>query len=147
MRSVAELRATVAAWRRSGDTVGFVPTMGALHEGHITLVRKAQQACTRAVVSIFVNPKQFGPREDFTSYPRQEMADAMALTRAGCDLLYAPAVREMYPEGFRSTVSVAGLSDGLCGAHRPGHFEGVATVVTKLLLQVGADAAYFGEKD
>ena len=147
VRTVAELRAQVAAWRRAGLHVGFVPTMGALHEGHLSLVRLAGAKADRVAASIFVNPTQFGPGEDFTTYPRDEPADAAMLARAGCDLLYAPSVAEMYPEGAATTVTVTGVSEPLDGLARPGHFAGVATVVTKLLNQCAPDLAVFGEKD
>ncbi len=147
VRAVAELRAVVSAWRRAGDTVGLVPTMGALHRGHISLVEAARAACTRSIATIFVNPKQFGPREDFSRYPRQEERDRALLEAADCDLLFAPPVGEMYPAGFSTTVSLAGVTDRWEGEARPGHFAGVATVVAKLLLQAMADKAFFGEKD
>jgi pantoate--beta-alanine ligase len=147
VRTVAELRAQVAAWRRAGLHVGFVPTMGALHEGHLSLVRLAGAKADRVAASIFVNPTQFGPGEDFTTYPRDEPADAAMLARAGCDLLYAPGVAEMYPEGAATTVTVTGVSEPLDGLARPGHFAGVAAVVTKLLNQCAPDLAVFGEKD
>ena len=146
-RSVAELRRHVAAWRNAGERVGLVPTMGALHAGHMALVAAARAQCPRSVASIFVNPKQFGPREDFSTYPRPEADDLAKLTQAGADLAFIPAVEEIYPEGFVTTISVAGPSEGLCGAQRPGHFDGVATVVAKLLIQAAPDAAFFGEKD
>ncbi|MBI3453019.1 MAG: pantoate--beta-alanine ligase [Rhodospirillales bacterium] len=145
--TVAALRAASATWRRAGEAIGFVPTMGALHEGHLTLVRQARAQCRRVVVSIFVNPTQFGPNSDFARYPRDLAADIAKLATVGVDAVFAPDVGEMYPDGFATTVTVAGLTDGLCGPHRPGHFAGVATVVSKLLLQCQADAAYFGEKD
>lgn len=147
LRSIAELRQTVGAWRRGGDTIGLVPTMGALHEGHLSLVRRARAQCARAVVSIFVNPTQFGPNEDFTRYPRDLAGDAAKLATVGTDAIFAPEVAEMYPAGAATTVTVSGLTDGLCGPFRPGHFQGVATVVTKLLLQCLPDVGYFGEKD
>jgi pantoate--beta-alanine ligase len=147
VRTVAELRARVRGWRAAGERVGFVPTMGALHEGHLSLVRLAKQNAQRCVASVFVNPTQFGPNEDFAAYPRGEARDAELLASVGCDLLYAPDVGEMYPQGFATTVSVAGVSEPLDGAARPGHFAGVATVVSKLLLQCGPDLAVFGEKD
>jgi pantoate--beta-alanine ligase len=147
LRTIADLRHTVAGWRRSGDTVGLVPTMGALHEGHLTLVKRAREQCGRAVVSIFVNPTQFGPNEDFTRYPRDLEGDAAKLATVGADAIFAPQVAEMYPEGTVTTVTVAGLTEGLCGPFRPGHFQGVATIVTKLLLQCLPDAGFFGEKD
>lgn len=147
VRSVAELRARVKYWRDQGLTVAFVPTMGALHEGHLTLVRQGREVADRVVASVFVNPTQFGPNEDFSRYPRQEEKDATLLESAGCNLLFAPTVAEMYPPGFATSVHVAGVSEGLCGTFRPGHFDGVATVVTKLLLQCLPDVALFGEKD
>ncbi len=147
VRAVAELREAVARWRRAGERVALVPTMGALHEGHLSLLTLARARCRRTVVSLFVNPTQFGPSEDFSAYPRDETADAVKLARAGADLLYAPGDAEMYSEGFATQVAVSGLTEHLCGPHRPGHFEGVATVVTKLLLQALPDAAVFGEKD
>jgi pantoate--beta-alanine ligase len=146
-RSVAELRARVAAWRAAGDSVGLVPTMGALHRGHLALVEAARARCRRIVVSIFVNPKQFGPREDFASYPRPEEDDLAKLAGANADLAFIPSVDAMYPAGFATTIAVGGPSRGLCGAQRPGHFDGVATVVAKLLIQAAAEAAFFGEKD
>jgi pantoate--beta-alanine ligase len=147
VRTVADLRAAVAAWRRGGDSIGVVPTMGALHRGHLSLVAAARAACRRCIATLFVNPKQFGPREDLARYPRQEEADRALLDAAGCDLLFAPAVEEMYPPGFSTTVSLAGVTDRWEGEARPGHFAGVATVVAKLLLQALADKAFFGEKD
>jgi pantoate--beta-alanine ligase len=147
VRTVAALRAQVRAWRAAGERVGFAPTMGALHEGHLSLVHLARQHARRVVVSVFVNPTQFGPSEDFDAYPRSEARDAELLAAAGCDLLFAPTVGEMYPAGFSTTVTVAGVADPLDGAARPGHFAGVATVVSKLLNQCGPDLAVFGEKD
>ena len=147
VRSVAALRERVAAWRGAGATVGLVPTMGALHDGHIALVRHALSRCDRAVASIFVNPTQFGPNEDFARYPRDEAADARMLAVAGCQLLYAPEIAEVYPPGFSTTITVGAIAEGLCGPFRPGHFAGVATVVAKLLLQAQPDIACFGEKD
>ena len=147
VRTVADLRAKVAAWRANGETVAMVPTMGAIHEGHMSLVRQAKGLADRVVSSIFVNPLQFGPSEDFEAYPRGEARDAELLASAGAELLYAPNGREMYPDGFATTVRVSGLTEGLCGASRPDHFDGVATVVAKLLLQCGPDIAIFGEKD
>lgn len=147
VRYVAELRARVAAWRAGGERIALVPTMGALHEGHLSLVRLAREHADRVVASIFVNPTQFGPNEDFDRYPRTEATDAALLADVGCDLLFAPTVAEMYPEGFATRVSVSGVSEPLDGAARPGHFDGVATIVSKLLLQCGPDVAVFGEKD
>ncbi|MBX3483042.1 pantoate--beta-alanine ligase [Phenylobacterium sp.] len=147
VRTVADLRARVRAWRAEGLGVGFVPTMGALHEGHLSLVRLARTKADRVVTSLFVNPTQFGPSEDFDAYPRDEARDAGLLEGAGCHLLYAPAVAEMYPEGASTIVTVCGVAEPLEGAARPGHFAGVATVVTKLLNQCGPDVAVFGQKD
>ena len=147
VRTVVELRSAIASWRRSGQTVALVPTMGALHAGHLSLLELAHARCQRIVVSLFINPTQFGPKEDYAAYPRDEAADAAKLAAAGADLLYAPAVSEMYPEGFATQVTVGRLTEHLCGPYRPGHFEGVATVVTKLLLQSLPDVAVFGEKD
>ncbi len=147
LRDVAALRARVAAWRGSGARIGLVPTMGGIHDGHLALVKAARADCDRVVVSLFVNPAQFGPTEDFGAYPGDETGDAETVRGAGADLLFAPSVDEMYPRGFATTVSVSGLAEGLCGDHRPGHFAGVATVVAKLFAQVRPDAAWFGEKD
>ncbi|CAA7611887.1 pantoate--beta-alanine ligase [Magnetospirillum sp. UT-4] len=147
VRTVAELRQRVKYWRDQGLSVAFVPTMGALHEGHLTLVRVGLELADRVVASVFVNPTQFGANEDLSKYPRQEAKDAELLAGAGCALMFAPGVEEMYPAGFATTVTVAGVSEGLCGTVRPGHFAGVATVVTKLLLQCLPDIALFGEKD
>jgi pantoate--beta-alanine ligase len=141
------LRRAVAGWRAAGERVGLVPTMGALHAGHLALVAAAQAQCRRVVVSIFVNPKQFGPREDFSTYPRPEADDLARLAGAAADLAFIPAVEEMYPAGFATTISVGGVAAELEGTHRPGHFDGVATVVAKLLTQAMPDAAFFGEKD
>lgn len=146
-RTVADLRLTVAGWRREGLAVGFVPTMGALHEGHVSLVRLALSRTDRVVASVFVNPTQFGPNEDLAAYPRDEAGDAARLAYAGCHLLFAPAVAEMYPPGAATVVTVSGVSEPLDGQARPGHFAGVATVVAKLLNQVRPDVAVFGEKD
>jgi pantoate--beta-alanine ligase len=146
-RDVAGLRAAVADWRRQGHTVGLVPTMGALHEGHLSLVRAAKERCGRVVASLFVNPRQFAPHEDFERYPRDEAGDARLLAAAGCDLLFAPERAAMYPPGFSTNVIVADVSTPLEGEFRPHFFGGVATVVTKLLLQCLPDVAFFGEKD
>jgi pantoate--beta-alanine ligase len=147
VRTVADLREAVRGWRREGHSVGLVPTMGAIHDGHLSLVRALLNRCDRIVVSLFVNPTQFGPNEDIATYPANEELDAARLASAGVDLLYAPCVAEMYPDGFATTVTVSGISAGLCGTFRPGHFAGVATVVSKLLLQAEPDIAIFGEKD
>jgi pantoate--beta-alanine ligase len=147
VRTVADLRAHVGAWKKDGSRVALVPTMGALHEGHFSLIRQALTRAPRVVVSLFVNPRQFGPNEDFTRYPRDEAKDADALAKLGVHLLYAPGVQEMYPEGALTKVSVPELGDMLEGEFRPGFFTGVATVVTKLLTQTQPDVALFGEKD
>ncbi len=147
VRRIAELRTAVAAWRRGGLSVGLVPTMGALHAGHLALLRRSEAECNRTVASLFVNPTQFNDPEDLRAYPRDEAGDAALFASAGTDLLFAPAAEEIYPAGFATQVRVAGLGDCLCGAARPGHMEGVATVVAKLLNQARPDIAYFGEKD
>ncbi len=147
LRRVAEMREQVAGWRRAGQRVGVVPTMGALHAGHMALVKAARADCQRVIATIFVNPKQFNRPADLGSYPRDEASDAAKLDAAGVDLLFAPPVEEVYPEGFETKVSVPGLSNCLCGLNRPGHMDGVATVVAKLFLMTAADRAYFGEKD
>jgi pantoate--beta-alanine ligase len=146
-RTVRDLRAHVAAWRAAGETVALVPTMGAIHEGHLSLVALAGSLADHVVTSLFVNPLQFGPREDFHAYPRDETRDAEVLATAGSALLYAPEAGEMYPPGFSTKVHVGDLTGDLCGASRPNHFDGVATVVAKLLLQCAPDTAIFGEKD
>jgi pantoate--beta-alanine ligase len=145
--SVEALRAFVRECRVAGEKVALVPTMGALHAGHLELVRVARRHAQRVIVSIFVNPTQFGPNEDFTRYPRDTQGDLAKLAEAGADAVFLPTVEVMYPPSFSTTVTVAGVSEGLCGAFRPGHFAGVATVVAKLLLQALPEVALFGEKD
>ena len=147
--TIIELRAALAEYRRAGKTVGLVPTMGYLHVGHMELVRRARAQNDVVVASIFVNPLQFGPNEDLDKYPRTLAADQDKLIEAGCHLLFLPDVEEMYPNGMaeQTRISVPGVSEGLCGASRPGHFEGVATVVTKLFNMVQPDLAVFGQKD
>ncbi|MDX8503485.1 pantoate--beta-alanine ligase [Mesorhizobium sp. VK4C] len=147
VRIVSELRSIVAAWRREGLRIAVVPTMGALHEGHLSLVRAALIKADRVIVTLFVNPRQFNNAADLAAYPRTEHDDVAKLATVGAHILYAPNAADIYPQGFATTVSVGGVSEGLCGTFRPGHFDGVATVVTKLLLQSGADLAFFGEKD
>ena len=142
-----EARAFLRDRREMGETVGFVPTLGALHEGHLTLIQKARESCDRVAVSIFVNPAQFGPKEDFSQYPRDVAGDTEKCREAGADLLFFPGTEALYPEGYRTYVTVEDLSDRLCGASRPGHFRGVATVVLKLLQIVQPDRLFLGEKD
>ncbi|WP_424988036.1 pantoate--beta-alanine ligase [Microbulbifer sp. S227A] len=147
IRSKSELRELTRGWRVSGESIGVVPTMGALHDGHLSLVSAACARCDRVIVTLFVNPKQFNNPEDLEKYPRTEDSDAVKLAPYDVDVLYVPDGAQMYPDGFATTISVDGVSDGLCGATRPGHFDGVATVVAKLLRQSDADFAFFGEKD
>ncbi len=148
LRTVAEVRAALAAARREARTIGLVPTMGALHEGHLSLIRRAREECDVVVVSIFVNPTQFNEAADLQAYPRDEGRDVALAQRAGADLAFLPPVEEIYPDGFATAVLVSGVSEVLEGAERGAeHFRGVATVVTKLLTIVGPDVAYFGQKD
>jgi pantoate--beta-alanine ligase len=146
-RTIAALRDAVAGWRRDGETIGMAPTMGALHEGHIALVRQARRDNARVVVTIFVNPAQFAANEDFGSYPRTERADMEKLAEVGADLVFAPTAAEIYPPGFATTIAVGGPAEGLESDFRPHFFRGVATIVGKLLLIGQPDRAYFGEKD
>ena len=147
VRTRAALREMTRGWQLGGETIGVVPTMGALHDGHLSLVARAKEMSDRVIVTIFVNPKQFNNPEDLENYPRTEHEDAHKLERFAIDAIYVPDGAQMYPDGFATTVSVDGLTNVLCGAHRAGHFDGVATVVTKLFTQTAADLAFFGEKD
>jgi len=147
IRPLAELRALVRGWKAAGETIGVVPTMGALHEGHLSLVRAAKSGCDRVIVTLFVNPRQFNNAEDFAKYPRTEHADAALLAPLSVDALFVPDAAEVYPPDHATVISVSGVTAPLEGAYRPGHFDGVATVVTLLLNMTGADRAYFGEKD
>ena len=147
VRTKTDLRTLTRGWRAKGESIGVVPTMGALHEGHLSLVSAARERADRVIVTLFVNPKQFNNPEDLAKYPRTEESDAQKLAPFGVDVLYVPDGPEMYPDGFATTISVSGVTEGLCGAARPGHFDGVGTVVAKLLLQADADFAFFGEKD
>ncbi|MBD0380551.1 pantoate--beta-alanine ligase [Paenibacillus sedimenti] len=148
IHSISDLRARIRSYRRKNDqAVGFVPTMGFLHEGHASLLRKAREQCGLVVLSIFVNPLQFGPNEDFERYPRNAERDLYVAEAAGADIVFMPDIKEMYPGQIRTAVSVTGLTDRLCGASRPGHFDGVATVVSKLFHIVQPDQAFFGLKD
>ncbi|MBL6430105.1 MAG: pantoate--beta-alanine ligase [Maritimibacter sp.] len=147
VRQKSDLRDLTRTWRRAGETIGVVPTMGALHAGHLSLVEAAKSRTDRVIVTLFVNPRQFNNPEDLAKYPRTEDSDAEKLAPFDVDVLYVPDPDQIYPDGFATTISVSGVTEGLCGATRPGHFDGVATVVTKLLLQTDADLAFFGEKD
>ena len=147
VRSLAQMRALIRRWKSHGETIGVVPTMGALHEGHLSLVRAARERCDRVIVTLFVNPRQFNSPEDFAKYPRTEIADAELLGPLAVDALFVPEGAEVYPADHATTISVTGVSEPLEGAHRPGHFDGVATVVTLLFNMTQPDAAFFGEKD
>ncbi|KJZ23503.1 pantoate--beta-alanine ligase [Tritonibacter mobilis] len=147
LRRLEDLRTLRRDWMLKGETLGLVPTMGALHAGHLSLVEAAKSACDHVVVTIFVNPKQFNSPEDLANYPRTEHEDAEKLAPFGVDAIYVPDPDQIYPEGYATTVSLSGITEVMEGPNRPGHFEGVATVVAKLFLQSGADQAFFGEKD
>ena len=147
VKSVAAMKALAREWARAGKRIGFVPTMGYLHEGHLSLVRESKRRADVTVVSIFVNPTQFGPNEDYKKYPRDLAKDAAYLEGGGVDCLFHPEAAEIYPSGYRTYVEVQGLQDRLCGRSRPGHFRGVATVVLKLFEIVRPDLAFFGAKD
>ncbi|WP_045387667.1 pantoate--beta-alanine ligase [Falsirhodobacter sp. alg1] len=147
LKTVEALRSQAAVWRAAGETIGLVPTMGALHDGHLSLVRTARAECDRVIVTIFVNPTQFNNPEDLKTYPRDEARDIELLSEAGVDAIFLPSVEQMYPQGFATSLKVGALAERLEGAHRPGHFDGMATVVTKLFSMSGADTAFFGEKD
>ncbi|WP_456465222.1 pantoate--beta-alanine ligase [Desulfurobacterium sp.] len=147
VRTVKEMKGIAEAFKRAGKSIGFVPTMGYLHEGHLSLVRRARKENDIVVMSIFVNPTQFGPNEDFEKYPRDEKRDSKLAEREGVDILFLPAVEELYPEPYRTYVEVSEITEVLCGARRPGHFRGVTTIVTKLFNIVKPDRAYFGKKD
>ncbi len=147
VKTLSGMKALAGQWKKEGKRIGFVPTMGYLHDGHLSLVRESQARAGVTVVSIFVNPAQFGPNEDFKKYPRDLGKDTAYLKRAGVDCLFCPDAAEIYPPGYRTYVEVEGLQDRLCGKSRPGHFRGVATVVLKLFDIVGADLAFFGAKD
>jgi len=147
LRRLSDLRAATRPWILAGERIGVVPTMGALHDGHLSLVAAARAACERVIVTIFVNPRQFNNPADLANYPRTEAEDARKLERFGVDALWVPDADQMYPPAFATTVSVSGLTDVMEGAFRPGHFDGVATVVTKLFTQTAATDAFFGEKD
>ena len=147
VRTVAELRSHVSAWRKDGLSISLIPTMGSLHAGHLSLMKVGREKSDKVITSIFVNPLQFAPNEDFETYPREENFDILKLVEEGVDLLFAPKVNEMYREKSKTTINVGGLTDCLCALSRPGFFDGVATVVTKLLLQALPDIAIFGEKD
>ncbi|SLN24455.1 Pantothenate synthetase [Roseovarius albus] len=147
LRTLPALRAVTSEWQNAGETIGVVPTMGALHDGHLSLVKAAKETCDRVITTIFVNPKQFNNPDDLKNYPRTEEDDARKLARFNIDAVYVPDVDQIYPEGFSTTVSVSGLTDVMDGVMRPGHFDGVATVVSKLFRQTSATDTFFGEKD
>ncbi len=147
IRDIASIKQIIKKARQEGQTIGFVPTMGYLHDGHLSLLRKAREDNQLVILSIFVNPLQFGLGEDYEEYPRDLTGDAAQAEKVGCHYIFAPTVKEMYPQGYSTYVDVEKLTDGLCGASRPGHFRGVATVVAKLFNIITPDRAYFGQKD
>lgn len=147
IRTIGDLAPALMPWRKAGERIAFVPTMGALHAGHMALIEAGKARADRVIASIFVNPLQFNDPNDLARYPRQELEDAAKLEEAGCDLLWLPTADQVYPSGFATTVSVSGVSDQWEGEHRPGHFDGVATVVSKLFIATMPDVAVFGEKD
>jgi len=147
VETINDLKAILRTYKKQGKSIGFVPTMGYLHEGHISLVRMSRQDNDFTVLSIFVNPTQFGPNEDFSKYPRSIEKDSLLAEKAGVDVIFIPSVNEMYPEGFSTSINVDGITDIMCGKSRPGHFKGVTTVVAKLFNIVEPDNAYFGQKD
>ena len=147
VRTIPALRRKIASWRKNNFSIGLVPTMGALHDGHFSLVKQSMNTSDKTIVTLFVNPKQFGPNEDFNIYPRDEVGDAEALDALGVDLLFAPSLLELYPIDFATQISVTGIGDVMEGVFRPGFFIGVATIVAKLLIQSAPDRAFFGEKD
>lgn len=147
IESPAAMYGQVISWKQQGKKVALVPTMGCLHDGHLSLMRIAIQNADKVIVSIFVNPMQFGPNEDFGAYPRQLQADCILAENEGVNAVFCPEAKDVYPEGFQTTVSVNNLAKGMCGANRPGHFDGVATVVSKLFHMTAPDVAVFGEKD
>jgi len=147
IKTIKLMKQLTARLRRQGKVIGFVPTMGALHKGHMSLIRAARKACDTVVVSVFVNPTQFGPTEDYTTYPRDFKGDVTKCRIAGVDILFCPSLKEMYPSGFQTFIQVEKLSQGLCGSFRPGHFRGVSTVVLKLFHVLQPHQAFFGQKD
>lgn len=147
VHTLDELRAITRTWHQAGEVIGITPTMGALHEGHLSLVRAAKAGSDRVITTIFVNPTQFNSADDLEKYPRTLDSDSTLLAPLDVDVIYAPTVDQMYPDGFATSISISGVTEGLCGTHRPGHFDGVATIVAKLFLQTSADRAFFGQKD
>ena len=147
LHTVKQMQRRINIWKDKGFSVGLVPTMGSIHAGHLSMIKRARKMCDRAIVSIFINPLQFGPNEDYKSYPKNFSSDKRILNKMGVHLLYQPSLSEIYPSDFQTIVSVSGITKCLCGLFRPGHFEGVATIITKLFLQIFPNIAFFGEKD